>query len=364
MFSFKADNFYKAAAPLHFVSKLIGLTPFSIKREKEKFVARVSFFNFVCLLCSTASNIHSLARFMDFYIELSEYFDLYRASEILQTSTLFISYSFLFVIIFINWWTFFHRRSFALFLNIFHEVFDDFENMNTLISFSKHKKVVLITLAALKSCSVFNFILVCYFLMNKVKSVASVSFITMWIYLEVIVLCFIQFTFLMWSVKSRYVKINEILVENFLLENGKRSSRRNLTHIAKLHDKLVDVTDLINRFYGVPVRLIKFYLQTNFVVFYFFKIMLIMAVSFACIIICIFNVFKISMIFGNQAVYFTVNNMIGGIFYATILYGICHVGHFTTKEVSPMSKFKLNKTFEPKYSQLGFEDGKLSSQDC
>lgn len=76
--------------------------------------------------------------------------------------------------------------------------------------------------------------------------------IPMYFGVETNVLFVFQFTFWIWALKLRNHKINVHLRDNFSHVNGNRSSE-NLNRIAILHDKLVDVSELINRCYGMLV---------------------------------------------------------------------------------------------------------------
>lgn len=56
-----------------------------------------------------------------------------------------------------------------------------------------------------------------------------------------------------WAVKLRYHKINVHLRDNFLTTVNKNWSNQNLNRIAILHNKLVDVSELVNRWYEKSV---------------------------------------------------------------------------------------------------------------
>ena len=74
------------------------------------------------------------------------------------------------------------------------------------------------------------------------------------------VLLNLQVVFLIWSVKVRYNAINKFLKLNFQRTNLRFSEKVNerkqielLNETGLIHDHLVDVTNLINQIYGVPV---------------------------------------------------------------------------------------------------------------
>lgn len=74
------------------------------------------------------------------------------------------------------------------------------------------------------------------------------------------VLLNLQVVFLIWSVKIRYNAINKFLKMNFqktsLRFSEKVDERKQiemLNETGVIHDHLVDVTNLINKIYGVPV---------------------------------------------------------------------------------------------------------------
>ena len=255
MLLLKDDNFYGLAAPLHFLSKLLGLTSFSIQKEKGKFVAKVTFFNAFCILISTVCCIFSTIFFASFYNELSAYLDRLKSSEMFKSCILFTGFSFLYVALLTNWWTLCHRKSFVSIFVAFQELDEGLEAFNIQLKLPRQKRIVWKIISVTVFLVLLNILMTYFFLIERMKRTVCFTFITIWIYFATMVFCFVQFSCLTWSVKFRYVKINEFLSENFVMENSEKLSNKNLGKIAKLHDKLVDITEIINRCYGIPVNI-------------------------------------------------------------------------------------------------------------
>lgn len=74
-----------------------------------------------------------------------------------------------------------------------------------------------------------------------------------------------QFIFVMLAVKLRYKLINSFLEEKFLTLPIKdvKDGNQKLNAAALIHDKLVDITNIINRCYGVPVSILKQVIKIN-----------------------------------------------------------------------------------------------------
>lgn len=87
-----------------------------------------------------------------------------------------------------------------------------------------------------------------------------------YIEIQLNVLLNLQVVFLIWSVKVRYNAINKFLKLNFLRKMSGFSEKLNerkqielLNETGVIHDHLVDVTNLINQCYGLPVTNTKIY---------------------------------------------------------------------------------------------------------
>lgn len=157
--------------------------------------------------------------------------------------------------ILITWWTFSKRKYFVRALNLLLEVDKKLAMMNVTIDQKRHKKIVLLFIVFIKCVTVLSLCLAK--LVGKTTDQFRVNLflmIPMYVCVETNVLFVFHSTFWMWAVKLRYRKINVHLRDNFSTIENENRRNENLNQIAVLHDKLVDVSELINRCYGTPVR--------------------------------------------------------------------------------------------------------------
>lgn len=256
MFSLKADDIYDVAEPLHFFSKIIGLSSFTVARKDGKFVARRSLFNFLCILLTT---LYSSATGIFFILHIQEMSQTspFAASNFFEKGMFCAMLGVFYVSNQSNWWIFFSRKSFCRILNLLAEVDDELETLKVPINFRKHKKVVLGFVVAIKAFIIVDVILV-YFaeVIGNISHVAVPAFVmfTTFVLMEIGLFAIFQFIFVMWAVKLRYQKINLFLEENFLNSNTEsKDGKDQIKKAATIHDKLVDVSEAINRCFGVPV---------------------------------------------------------------------------------------------------------------
>ena len=66
---------------------------------------------------------------------------------------------------------------------------------------------------------------------------------------------FLQYLFFMLAVKSRYSKLNEILIKSFLLNDTVDEKKHDniLQGVAVMHDKLIDQCEEISKIFGPSV---------------------------------------------------------------------------------------------------------------
>lgn len=261
MFSLKADDIYHVAEPLHFFSKIIGLSCFTVARKNGKFIVRRSLLNFVCILVTTLYSSATGIFFISHIQEMS-------ATSPFAASNFFVKGMFcamlgvFYVANQSNWWIFFGRKSLCRILNLLAEVDEELETMKVPMNLRKHKKVVLGFVVAIKAFIFVNVILVYLAeVVDNISHIAVPAFVmfTAFVLMEIGVFTIFQFIFVMWAVKLRYQKINLFLEENFLNSNCEaKDGKDKIMRAATLHDKLVDVSEAINRCFGVPVSSITF----------------------------------------------------------------------------------------------------------
>jgi 7tm Chemosensory receptor len=256
MFSFEARDIYDVIAPLHFFSKVYGLTSFAIKRNKEKFEASISWFNIICILVLTFWSIGlSVLMYLDLPM-IEEIHYKFVGSVILLQAFMSFMFAYVGVSLISSWWYFAHNGYFATILNLTREVDEELSIMCVPVDLKKHKKFVFLFIIALKLFLVSEI----YFhvMMLETYSFYRDNVFMLWTMnftVELSVFEIIHFTFWMWIVELRYKQINLFLRRNFLesSDQAHRNKKEFLIKVASLHDKLVDVTETINRCYGVPV---------------------------------------------------------------------------------------------------------------
>ena len=212
--------------PLHFYSRLIGLTSFSIHRKKGKIVAKVSFYNFVSILCSTLCCLISSVYFIDFYNDLSEYLDMFKSSDVFKSSISFVGFSYLYITFLTNWGTFCNKKSSAFIFDSFQDVDERLEAFKIKINFPKQEKFFWQILFVIFLIVLANIFLTYFFLVEQLKLTFCFSLIVVWMYFVAMVLCFIQYSCLTWSVKFRYIKINKYLNDKYLSKYGPKITDR------------------------------------------------------------------------------------------------------------------------------------------
>lgn len=257
MFLANADNFnfYDLAKPLHIWSKFIGITSFSIRKKNGSFVARTTLLNWLGMALST---LWSLALGITIYLHVNKpsvkhfhgIFSSFEKSVYSVLAAIFFS------AILSNWWMFFAKNSFCEILNSMTEVDEGLKAMKIPINMKKQKKFVILFLIILKITIVVSACVTYYIkARHEVLKSSLVAVISMAFFIQYEVFPNIQFVLLVWSVKLRYQKINFFL-KRMLLDssiNGVRDGNQKLNDLASIHDKLVDVSESINRCYGFPV---------------------------------------------------------------------------------------------------------------
>lgn len=255
MFSLKSDNFYDAVKLLHACSKLIGLTSFTIKKENGIFVESVTVFNLSCILFSTLWTIF-VSIFFVYKADDIWNVNLFYISEVFKKSMYSVTLSFFLVLIISNWWIFFSRKSLNLLINKLVDIDDELSEMKVSVNLKKQKLFIIFFVFIIKFLTCLSVFLANFLAKNiSVQRFNVLLMITMFIFIEIWIFVNSQFIFLMWSVKLRFKMINLFLRKNFfelqndMIEDGNRKIKKT----AVLHEKIVDVSEAINRCYRVPV---------------------------------------------------------------------------------------------------------------
>jgi hypothetical protein len=267
MFSLKASDIYDVIKPLHVSSQLIGLTSFKMKKENECFVASYTMFNILCISISSffATSVHAyyLFNFDDLWNHQTIFI-----SDVFLKSLVVISSITLISIIIINWWTFLFRKQFVSIFNQLNSIDEQLKKLDVKFNLDKRKKCIFIL-------TVFLFILIVVgviamqilsrgFHFNPVQ--IFVHFLIMIELSQTQFLLPVQYIEMLKALEVRHQKlifvaeniffasINGMIVRHDSNRRYPEATREEkLRNIAKIHDKLVDVSEAINRFYGVPV---------------------------------------------------------------------------------------------------------------
>lgn len=255
----KADDIYEVFKKLHIWSKLVGLTSFSVKIQDGEFVGFKTCFNFLCILLSTFWNLAIGVGSYQYFKVAFEASNVYNADNAFEKFSYFLTLG---LYIFSNlsscWWIFFKQKDFCDILNGIREVDDKLKQLKFPIDLKKHKKFVLIFIVTLK-------LLICLIAYGSYEAEVELKFfepnflffINMCFITDVAFLTGVQFVLWLVAVKLRYQKINcclENVVIAAKLEQDEDEGPKIITEVARLHEKLAEVSEAINRCFGYPVR--------------------------------------------------------------------------------------------------------------
>lgn len=260
MSSQNTPNIYEVFKPLHVASQFTGLCSFSLQNQKGIHVSKVIFSNVLCL---TLPTMWMAIVAILFYINYDEMLTVgkYYISEIFQQSIFWIILSFFINGIVLNLWAFAKRKQLVTFLNLLYEVDENLNALKFSVNLRSHKKIVLgfvvFMLATVGICVTtlipeFNE----YYQTNFILSISLLHCLSLTIF-EIF-----HFTFWIFLVKERFKKVNFFLKQSFLTncDQSENEGNNKLRIASKLYDKLVDISEYINHYYGFPVR----YLKTSF----------------------------------------------------------------------------------------------------
>lgn len=255
--SSKSANAYTVAKPFHFVSKVFGLTSFTVAHENGKFITSTSVFNIFCILSSTVCCIVGSFYFHEFMYLVRERFSKYEISNTIEKSSIVLTIFYVYSLIFVNWWIFCSQRFFGKIFNALAEVDDELKAMNTACNFNKQRRIVISVLIMAAIPVMYHIAGSFAMILIMDEHWIGAAIFAMWIYMTAMGYTLFQFAFFMWQVKIRYQRINSYIVNLHSTRNyGHTKASDPLKVAAILHDNLVDISQLVNRCYGLPVSFI------------------------------------------------------------------------------------------------------------
>lgn len=260
MFSLNANDIYDVVKPLHNCSQILGLTSFTIKRKHGLFVASINIYSIICNVSSSALCLY----FGAWYIKNKDEFQVMEGSDVFENSIVCVSFGYLSFCLLQNWWFIFVRKYFADILNMLTEIDNDLQVMKVPVNHRHHKAVVLLFICIVKLIASVIIVAALVAIGHSANTSGTQETIVTNLFISVAVMVTTElnvyvmqhFTFWMWTVKVRYEKVNLFLQRSFLtsVNTSTKDGLDNMNKAARLHDKLVDVSKLINICYGLPVK--------------------------------------------------------------------------------------------------------------
>lgn len=258
MKSSRAFDIFDEITPVHFYSKMIGLTAFSIKQNNNRPQSFLSLYNVICSLVVFSWNIYALLEFLVFGSAFN--FNRKMLTVFFEKSITVLICIDLTLMIGINFWMLFIRDKVVKLLQEIKTVDEVLSDMKFPINHAKHRKIAFVYILSSQCTNVV--IQVSVFLSSQFTEVYQSSFFLSAAELfgtnYFIVFCS-HCTFLLLSVFARYRQVNSKLRQ---LCSEEKSSRQNSIEVTKdetwkrlssVHDKLVDITTRISFCYGIPV---------------------------------------------------------------------------------------------------------------
>lgn len=259
MFSAKVSNFHEVFKPLHMCSQIGGLTSFSINMNcKVKiFEASVKFYN-ILILC--------VATLLDFLMILflilcqNDLWDskhnIFVKSRNVESGMPILFFAFVFAVILIAIYEFCKRRYLVKCIELICKVDQSPFCVNS-INLKKQKIFLEISIAVSYLVMIYSYVSGYAMMRPMFESDFFTHFFFIVFSKNVINYFFIHMQFILFivTIKSRYQCIN-LYLSKMLARTARTYSQafdKDLIDIAKLHDKLVDVTYYVNKTYGFPV---------------------------------------------------------------------------------------------------------------
>lgn len=330
---FVAENVYDVAKPVHIWSHLLGLTAFSIKRNKHIFKAHTTFIDSICIIVST---VWGLAICVLFLLSFENVWNasMISISDVYMKSMFLVALSFVIVAMMTNWWTFLSRKHFAITLNLLSDVDEELARLKVPVDLNRQKQIALAFVVFANVLTVV-FMLFAHLIvrLQKHRSPKFFLFISLSMTAQQSIFIIFQYTFQMMAVKRRYQKINWFLKHRFwiLFSANVDGGNDALNAVASLHDKLVDVSESLNLCYGFPVSKNKF-LRISFLT-NFHQLMATVANSFGYATLCSYSLIRLFMQTVPAPALVCLNTFFWGALFWVMTYCVAHIGHFTTQEV-------------------------------
>lgn len=236
-------------------SKLLGLTAFNVKIEKGKFVVSSSVFNIFCILSSTFWPIVGSFCLNAFMNSIKKRFTDFEVPSIVEKSSILLTLVYAYCMIIVNLWTFATRKYFEKALNGFNGVDDELKSLSIAVNFAKHRRIVIICMIVVSIPMIYHAAASFATLIELDDHWNTVAIFAMWTYMGVVNFALLQLSYFMWQVKSRYQLINSFISNMCASKNFDSNAVDSLKVAAILHDKLVDISQWINRCYGIPVSI-------------------------------------------------------------------------------------------------------------
>lgn len=257
----KTLNIYDVVGPIHFCSKVIGLTSFSIRTDNHRnYEGFVSFSNVLCIIIATTWSFFVVAR----YLFASEVWAMNREylSTFYESCTTVVFTTDVFISIFVNWWLFSMRDRLISTMDLIKDIDEGLMRLDVPVNHSKHRRVVIIIMAVLNAVNICAAAaLYCTTLLARdVLRSSTLLVVADFLSCEFFTMLCTQFILFMLIVKIRYQHINEYLLRHLrrkskAIGNGSVTSYdvHSLSTIAILHNKLVDLVEHLSYCYAVPV---------------------------------------------------------------------------------------------------------------
>lgn len=251
--SIVADVF-DVSKPIHFCSKIVGISAFTIKRDGSLgYRSFVSICDVLCLITVTTWNAFHLYRLLvtdSVWLMnpgmLTNFYEKCLVSVIVFDNFLMNG---------LNLWFFWFRERIVAILEAIRNIDEALEAMNVHIDHSKHRRIILITLILAKSS---NFISVVVSYINghftnifRPRILVQLSDV---FGLDYCIVYCLQCIFFLLAVRLRYQKVNQLLERLHTKKTkGLETNDANCQRLAVVHDKLVEVTSSLSICYGIPV---------------------------------------------------------------------------------------------------------------
>ncbi|CRL05760.1 CLUMA_CG018789, isoform A [Clunio marinus] len=315
MFSSNTEHIYDVAKPMHICSQLLGLTSFKVVKKNKVIVDSVTVFNVLILILSTFLYIFAIFLFCTNYIAGWKVKQVI-TSKIFECTIWWVAVCYFVTHIIMNWWFLFSRKHFINIFNKLNAVDENLSDLDVELKTTRHRNVIFWV----------SLITSTYFVLTTTLGyVASTNQDTLRIGIAIYVIFFsviyrnfflnYHFIFIMWGIKIRYQKINSLMKEFLGHLNPSQNVEKGdeiLNQIAKIHDKLVDVSEHINRTYGFPMLMGT-------------------ATNFSYLTVGIFGIIRLLLHKTDQAAH-AIIHIVWMLFFSALIFANFYFGHVTNKE--------------------------------